>query len=170
MGWAMIKSVHRGRRLRERGAVAVEMALVLPLLVMLLLGTVTAGIAYSNSIGLTNAVREGARFGATTESGSSWADDVISRTRATQFDDNGTPKATVVCAQLRKAGTATPVHTAGDCTGARTPETSPAGFNVGDCFVWVAGSRPFKITILVGPNLGGDIDRHSVARYERTCV
>ncbi len=57
----------RGRaRLDERGAVAVEFALVLPVLVMLLLGITTAGLSYSHAIGLTNAVREGSRFGATT--------------------------------------------------------------------------------------------------------
>jgi Flp pilus assembly protein TadG len=44
--------------------VAVEFALVFPLLVMLLFGIITAGISFAHSLGLTNAVREGARFGA----------------------------------------------------------------------------------------------------------
>ena len=51
----------------ERGAVAVEFALVLPLLVMLLLGIATTGLSYTHAIGVTNAVREGARFGATAD-------------------------------------------------------------------------------------------------------
>jgi len=147
----------------------VEMALVLPILVMLLLGTVTAGIVYSNSNGLTNAVREGSRFGATTASGGSWAADVVARTRALQFDDNGTPRSTVLCAQLRKVGTAAAIESSGDCTGDRAPQTSPTGFTSGECFVWVAGTRPFSITIVVGPSLDGNINRVSVARYERDC-
>jgi Flp pilus assembly protein TadG len=145
------------------------MALVLPLLVMLLLGTVTAGLAYSNGIGLANAVREGSRFAATTATSSTWGDDVITRTRAVQFDDNGTTPETVLCAQLRVVGDATPLQTSGDCTGTRAPQTAPTGFTTGDCYVWVAGTRPFKITIIVGPALGGDINRVSVARYERDC-
>lgn len=151
----------------EDGAVAVEMALVLPLLVMLLLGTVTAGLAYSNGIGVANAVREGSRFGATTESNADWATDVVARTRAVQFDD---PSAeTTVCAQLREVVESSAIYSAGDCTGARAPQTTPDGFDAGDCFVWVAASRPFTITIVVGPALGGDINRFSVARYERSC-
>jgi hypothetical protein len=48
----------------ERGSVLVEFALVLPLLLALLLGIFTGGTAYTNKIGLVEAVREGARFGA----------------------------------------------------------------------------------------------------------
>lgn len=43
----------------------VEMALVLPLLLMLILGIVSAGIAYNHQLGLTHAAREAARYGAT---------------------------------------------------------------------------------------------------------
>lgn len=43
----------------------VEMALVLPLLLMLLLGIVSAGIAYNHQLALTHSAREAARFGAT---------------------------------------------------------------------------------------------------------
>ena len=55
---------------------------------MMLLGTITGGLAYTRSIGLTNAVREGARFGATGDIASAtWSPDVIDRVRETQFDD-----------------------------------------------------------------------------------
>lgn len=46
---------------RERGAVAVEMALVLPLLVMLVFGIIEFGRGYNAKVELTGAVREGAR-------------------------------------------------------------------------------------------------------------
>lgn len=49
----------------SRGASLVEMALVLPLLLMLLMGIVSAGLAYYHQIGLTHAAREAARYGAT---------------------------------------------------------------------------------------------------------
>jgi Flp pilus assembly protein TadG len=52
--------VHRTRRL-ERGAAAVEMAIILPLLVLLLGGMVDYGRFFFTQIQLTNAAREGAR-------------------------------------------------------------------------------------------------------------
>ena len=62
--------VDTGRRggrwvLNERGAEAVELAVALPILVMLLLGTVTAGLAFFDKISLNGAAREAGRFGAT---------------------------------------------------------------------------------------------------------
>ena len=49
----------------EGGASLVEFALVLPLILMLVLGLVSAGIAYNEKITLTHAAREAARFAAT---------------------------------------------------------------------------------------------------------
>ena len=49
----------------EGGASLVEFALVLPLILMLVLGLVSAGIAYNDKITLTHAARESARFAAT---------------------------------------------------------------------------------------------------------
>lgn len=53
------------RHRRDSGAALVEMALVLPLLLMLLLGLTTAGMAYHQYNSLQTAAREGARFAAT---------------------------------------------------------------------------------------------------------
>ena len=55
----------RPRRGAERGAAAVEMAIVLPLFLSLVLGILTGGIAMEKKIGVTNAAREAARYGAT---------------------------------------------------------------------------------------------------------
>jgi Flp pilus assembly protein TadG len=52
-------------RTKERGAALVEFALILPLVLMLAFGVITAGIAYNHKIDLTHAAREGARYGAT---------------------------------------------------------------------------------------------------------
>jgi hypothetical protein len=47
------------------GAALIELAMVLPLIVMLVLGMVSAGIALNNQLALTHAAREGGRFAAT---------------------------------------------------------------------------------------------------------
>jgi hypothetical protein len=57
------QQLSRGER-GERGAVLVEMALLLPLIMSLLLGTFTGGDAYFRKISLVDAAREGARYGA----------------------------------------------------------------------------------------------------------
>jgi Flp pilus assembly protein TadG len=50
------------RSRRERGAAAVEMALVLPLLILLLGGIIDFGRAFMTEVILTNAAREGSRM------------------------------------------------------------------------------------------------------------
>ncbi len=60
---------HPRRTGSDRGAVIVEAAFAVPILVALLLGIVTVGAAYSNKISVNNAVREGARYGATVPQG-----------------------------------------------------------------------------------------------------
>lgn len=59
-----IKSTKTGKSsiYSQRGATAVEFALVFPLLVMILFGIFQFGIAYNNWIALTHAAREGARL------------------------------------------------------------------------------------------------------------
>ncbi len=56
--------MHRLRT--ERGAVAVEFALVLPLLVAMLLGIMEFGLMYNGQVSVTNAAREAARTMAVT--------------------------------------------------------------------------------------------------------
>lgn len=48
----------------SRGASAVEIALVLPLLVMILVGIIAFGTAYNNYLAVSHAAREGARMAA----------------------------------------------------------------------------------------------------------
>lgn len=55
-------SRRRSRSDRQDGAAAVELALVLPLLVMLLFGIIQFGIIFAQELGIGNGAREGARF------------------------------------------------------------------------------------------------------------
>ena len=58
----------------ERGAALVEFALILPLLMMIVFGSLTAGLAYQEKQDLLQIAREGARYGATLPSGTTgWA-------------------------------------------------------------------------------------------------
>ena len=52
-------------RCRQRGAAAVEFAVILPLLVVLVFGMIEFGIMFYNKAVITNASREGARAGIT---------------------------------------------------------------------------------------------------------
>jgi Flp pilus assembly protein TadG len=143
----------------QRGAAAVEFALVVPILVMLLFGITTAGLSYSHAIGVTNAVREGARFGATAATNASWASDVVSRVRATQFDDSTDPalSTTAVCVQLYKVGTG-PSAIAGTSTCSTSVHTPPldtasapsvTGIASGTCVVRTWAARYFQISLVV---------------------
>lgn len=168
----------RRHRRDSSGAVAVEFALVFPLLAMLLFGIITAGMSYTHALGLTNAVREGARFGASTDASpavaSQWATDVISRVRQTQFDDPSSESQ--VCVQLWKVGTGAIANT-GKCSStggasyislptSATADPAVPSAAVGTCVVRVLAARPFSIFIGIA---GWDSVKvtGSIERYER---
>jgi Flp pilus assembly protein TadG len=86
--------VRRDRNAPDRGAAAVEFALILPVFLMLVFGLISAGIAYFHKIGLTNDVREAGRFGSTyvTSAGNPAATDasgVVSQVLQTAINDAG---------------------------------------------------------------------------------
>jgi Flp pilus assembly protein TadG len=155
----------------QQGAVAVEFALVAPLLIALLLGTVTAGLSYSRSLGVTNAVREGARFGASSDTSASWPTDVIARVRQTQFDDPSSE--TSVCVEFFNSGVKD--STKSDCDAAGGPGVSASDLSAypiptgTTCVVRVVAARKFTINAVMVPLYSGTMVRGSVARYERDC-
>jgi len=62
----------------ERGAAMVEFALILPVFMMLVLGTFSGGTAYYRNITIASAAREGARY-ATLHSGSTLCDGTVAK-------------------------------------------------------------------------------------------
>ena len=104
----------------EHGAVAVEFALVFPILVMLVFGIIAFGIVLSQQVTLGNAVRDGARFGtvglfsAGPTPPNQTCRDVIALTRsnANSLAMKGESAVTVVVTRGASPDTATPRCTA----------------------------------------------------------
>ncbi|HIE50935.1 MAG TPA: pilus assembly protein [Armatimonadetes bacterium] len=65
---------------RQQGQAVVEMALVLPILLLLLLGVISFGLLYSHQLIITTAAREGARRGAVGETDEEIAEVIRLRT------------------------------------------------------------------------------------------
>lgn len=160
----------RRRRVRgDGGAVAVEFALVAPMVIMLLIGTVTVALAYSQHVALSNAVREGAQLGATAPNGASWLGSVQEHTHDAYADPDGLP-ASDVCATLKKTtGGASPTIT--------TVVAAPAGCDESDgpddpsdvaagCFLKVWALKQTHLEWILG-NADPWMEAGSVAIYDR---
>lgn len=155
-------------RRNERGAVFFEFTLVLPLFLSLVLGIYTGGAAYTDKIGLVEAVREGARFGASLPMGTdanaltTWQDSVKNRVVSAS---GGDVKFEDVCVKwvlpaLVTTTTATPSTTCGlsDPAGALNEPTVH--------LVKVSATKPAKLEFFLfskSTTLTGRL----VARFER---
>jgi Flp pilus assembly protein TadG len=95
---------HRCAR-RERGAAAVEMALILPVLLLLVGGIIDMGRAFMTQIVLTNAAREGTRAAVVMTTGTPGA--AIRARAVAGATGTDTPTATVVPANGCVGATAT---------------------------------------------------------------
>ena len=162
--WSNLRS--RTRR-SESGAAAVEFALIVPLVVMLLFGTVSAGMAYSDHVAITNAAREGARYGAAADGASTtWGSSVQTRVQQVYFNAAGAaPTDNQVCAKLVQAdGTVVRSDTGSSCG------TEPAlpTMSSGSCAVLVWMTKPSVIRLGVFPDLHATMQAQSVAFYGRT--
>ncbi|WP_421120748.1 TadE/TadG family type IV pilus assembly protein [Aquihabitans daechungensis] len=88
MSWASARRRAHRRASGERGAVLVEFALIFPFLAMLMFGMLTGGLVLNRRLAVSQATREGARYGATVAidqctpvtrcSGRTWAEQVQS--------------------------------------------------------------------------------------------
>ena len=77
----MIAKSSAGLRSADRGAAAVEFALILPILIVLIFGVIDFGRAFNAQVSLTQAAREGARLAALC-AGTATCSTVASRTTA----------------------------------------------------------------------------------------
>jgi Flp pilus assembly protein TadG len=145
---------------RDEGAAIVEFAMVLPLLVMLLLGMITGGLALNSSIAMADAVREGARFGATTVSTDAWGPDVVTRTTVLSATELTNAQ---VCSRLEKDGVSVRTST---CDFPAVAPPTPTGFTGCVAKVWARKTVDINGGVF---NYTITLDRGSVARYERPC-
>ena len=83
----LLRTTRRSAR-REDGASAVEFALVAVLLFMVVFGMISGGLAYNRKIALTDAAREGVRFGATLPVGTAGVPDAWFEAIATRVMDS----------------------------------------------------------------------------------
>jgi Flp pilus assembly protein TadG len=155
----------RGER-DERGAAAVEFALVVPLLIILVFGMITTGFTYSDHLSATNAVREGARYGAAADvSSSSWATSVRSRVKQVYFNAGVTVTDDQICVRLVQASGATYTEALGANCG--SAPSVPSSMAAGSCAVLVWMTRPERIRLVIVPDLDFDIGAEAVAYYGR---
>lgn len=156
------------RRDDQGGAAALEFALLVPIVVMLLFGTITTGLVYSDHLGITNAVREGARYGSVADvSASTWASDVQTRIQQTYFNASGTqPTDSQICVQLVQSNGTVVASDSGTSCG--TKPALPSNMGAGSCAVLVWMSKPETIRLAVAPDLNLNIAARSVSYYGRT--
>jgi len=164
MHWLTRAPRHRD----ERGAAAVEFALVMPILLMILFGVITTGWAVSDYLSATNAVREGSRYGAATNvSTPGWATSVRDRVKSVYYNEGVQVSDDQICVRLIQAAGTTPAgaeYIGANC--GPTPDT-PTGMAPGSCAVMVWMRRPVAIKLMVFPDITGNIAATSVAYYGR---
>ena len=158
----------------DRGAAMVEMAFVLVLLVMLLVGTVSGALALGRSNSIQNAAREASRFGATLPDGgtSAWFSDVRDVARAAALGDLDASVANeMICIAFITAEDAAThvVDTAGVLTGVQNGECP--GFSDGrngnsEARVNVVTRRDTPFNVIVWSN-DVTLAAEAAARYER---
>jgi hypothetical protein len=161
--------------------VAVEFALVLPLLVMLMLGVTTMGLTYSDHLSVTNAVRESARLGSavdfvTSTSGPSpcpscspaaWGNAVQSRVVQTYANSGSTIAPSQICARLVDASGADLAHPSTQGTACGTEPGIPSGLATGTCVVKVWVRKPATVVLGILPDINFNVSAQSVSIYGR---
>ena len=170
------RSIHRRLDARhgQRGAALVEFALILPVLMALVLGITTGGIAVYQKITLTGAAREGTRFGSilpTTQcspasrcGGSTWAEYVRAEVVANSAGSLTTDQ--VCVALVSGAGAqATAIGTGFTTAGGTSPCAADSSTGSGRR-VQVTVTKPAEIqAIITTPTLS--LTSTAVSRYEQ---
>ena len=165
------RSSRRARRWeQESGEALVEFALILPVVVSLLMGLVTGGLAYNKKIAITDAVRGAARYGATLNDSTSFATSV--RDRLVQLSA-GELAVGDVCVELVRAGSPNTVTrswyaSAGNSSCPASFGAAPAtpAMTTGTCVVKVWAMKTAKLqAVFFNSDLA--LKGGSVAGFER---
>lgn len=156
-----------------RGAALVEFALVAPLVLCLLLGTITGGFALAVKNSMTNAVREAGRLGATMPEGTSWdAWAVLVRDRAVELAGGDLTTSQVCVEMVQWTPASTPTETVlgrwptSGCGFGGEP-TVPTSTPDGGCVVKVWAERGADINALFFSR-SVTLEASAVGRYERS--
>jgi Flp pilus assembly protein TadG len=158
------------RRPRDSGAAMIELAMTLGLLVTLLVGTVTAAIAFSQQNSIENAAREGSRFAATypDESDPNWLPNVIDVTRAAGVGDLETtvPGQFICVAFVTESGSVTARREAGGVQTSSNIRCYDDGLGNNESRVQVVTGRDSEIqAVFLSVDL--ELRGQAAARYER---
>jgi Flp pilus assembly protein TadG len=150
----------------DGGAALVEFAIIAPLFFALLLGLFTGGISMSRKNSMTNAVREGARFGATLAESGTWADTTQSRVVTLSSGDLTSSQ---VCVRLVKAPSTVRRESTGCSAAMQALAPSTSGIPSGDCAVLVWARRTSKMEVVFFSRTL-TLDGDSISRFERDCT
>jgi len=160
--------LRRGPRRDEPGVAAVEFALVMPVLVMLLFGIITTGLAYNDHISISNAAREGARLGSALDystNPSSWASSIQSRVQQVYFNTASSLPTSDICVALVASDGTVLAGTSGYASACGTVPSSPSTMASGSCVVKVWVTKPAHISLIVTPDMNFNIGAQSVSYY-----
>ena len=144
IGRALVLLRARRQARQDDGAAAVEFGLIAPVLVLLVFGIMSFGILFAQSLALSNAARQGARFGSV---GSRTCADMVAETKNSSTSININP-ANVQVQVLRGSSLAlaTDITSASPCSDAAPNNTACAGSATGDN-VYVKASYQSKMLI-----------------------
>lgn len=148
----------------ERGAALVEMALVLPVLLLVVFGIIEFGMTYNNYIGLRDGVRSAARSGVVGNFGQSASCGLEDADEAS----NGIQR--LMCLTKRHSGL-NPANVRVKVMSANSTFTGPGTFAKNDALIICAQVPTKAITGFLGTALTGKVLRSKVAmRIERSDI
>ena len=142
------------------------------MLMLLLFGMIWTGLAYSDHLSVTNAVREGARFGSGLDyTTSGWADTVRDRVKQVYLNAGSTLSDSQVCVKIVNSSLGTPSGASSSlgsaCSGS-PPDLSGFSMTSGSCAVVVWVKKPATIHLFVAPDLHFYLGSKSISYYGLT--